>query len=508
MKIRCGSHQQNRSIVRPGLSLMAAKVALTAEEFRENSQRSIDLFNTEKLSTDSTRVLKSVYCNSVHFCRCNLHGACGGKGDDGAPHSGSRRRCNLHGACGGKVPLTARNQRTATVAICTERVEAKRRVRLNSAPSTALQSARSVWRQRRYCKPVDQEFRCNLHGACGGKGLHGAQRIRKAIVAICTERVEAKVVKMIAEKVKKVAICTERVEAKEIDFFFSRDFSGVAICTERVEAKLPVLAQRGRQRVAICTERVEAKTNLKKNSAKSCVAICTERVEAKGNETAFATFLSGCNLHGACGGKVRCRQHPMNPLWLQSARSVWRQSARHPRLSRHTRRCNLHGACGGKGRPSSRNRDYLSLQSARSVWRQRSPAGGVGVLCSCCNLHGACGGKAVVRRSFSCPFRLQSARSVWRQSSVSVTLAAYSRALQSARSVWRQSSSKFTKVRQGANVAICTERVEAKVRRFAYAHLCRVAICTERVEAKRAALGDGIIVKKLQSARSVWRQSH
>lgn len=79
MKIRCGSHQQNRSIVRPGLSLMAAKVALTAEEFRENSQRSIALFNTEKLSTDSTYVLKSAYCNSVHFCRCNLHGACGGK---------------------------------------------------------------------------------------------------------------------------------------------------------------------------------------------------------------------------------------------------------------------------------------------------------------------------------------------------------------------------------------------------------------------------------------------
>lgn len=62
MKIRCGSHQQNRSIVRPGLSLMATKVALTAEEFRENSQRSIDLFNTEKLSTNSTHVLKSAYC--------------------------------------------------------------------------------------------------------------------------------------------------------------------------------------------------------------------------------------------------------------------------------------------------------------------------------------------------------------------------------------------------------------------------------------------------------------
>ena len=65
MKIRCGSHQQNRSIVRPGLSLMATKVALTAEEFRENSQRSIALFNTEKLSTDSTHVRKKCI---LQFC--------------------------------------------------------------------------------------------------------------------------------------------------------------------------------------------------------------------------------------------------------------------------------------------------------------------------------------------------------------------------------------------------------------------------------------------------------
>ena len=81
---------------------MATKVALTAEEFRENSQRSIDLFNTEKLSTDSTHVLKSVYYNSVHFCSCNLHGACGGKDDDIAFFT----QPNI-------------------VAICTERVEAK-----------------------------------------------------------------------------------------------------------------------------------------------------------------------------------------------------------------------------------------------------------------------------------------------------------------------------------------------------------------------------------------------
>ena len=81
---------------------MAAKVALTAEEFRENSQRSIDLFNTEKLSTNSTHVLKSAYCNSVHFGRCNLHGACGGK---------EQRHVLLH--------------EDLRVAICTERVVAK-----------------------------------------------------------------------------------------------------------------------------------------------------------------------------------------------------------------------------------------------------------------------------------------------------------------------------------------------------------------------------------------------
>ena len=146
---------------------MAAKVALTAEEFRENSQRSIALFNTEKLSTDSTHVLKSAYCNSVHFCRCNLHGACGGKGEWRGKHSG-------------RAPL---------------------------------QSARGVWRQR--CTSISSVLlinRCNLHGACGGKGLnpncsrsalscnlHGACggkvsgediHFVNLLVAICTGRVE------------------------------------------------------------------------------------------------------------------------------------------------------------------------------------------------------------------------------------------------------------------------------------------------------------------------------
>ena len=128
---------------------MAAKVALTAEEFRENSQRSIALFNTEKLSTDSTHVLKSAYCNSVHFCRCNLHGACGGK------VQGSYQ----DGACGG-------------VAICTGRVEAKFATIPSPNAARKLQSARGVWRQRSPSRrEASRHYCCNLHGACGGKGL-------------------------------------------------------------------------------------------------------------------------------------------------------------------------------------------------------------------------------------------------------------------------------------------------------------------------------------------------
>ena len=148
MKIRCGSHQQNRSIVRPGLSLMATKVALTAEEFRENSQRSIDLFNTEKLSTDSTHVLKSAYCilciSAVAICTERVEAKQSGCGIVLRQQS-----CNLHGACGGKGVGKLLLERVALVAICTERVEAK-------GLSIAHPATPSC---------------CNLHGACGGKGL-------------------------------------------------------------------------------------------------------------------------------------------------------------------------------------------------------------------------------------------------------------------------------------------------------------------------------------------------
>ena len=178
MKIRCGSHQQNRSIVRPGLSLMATKVALTAEEFRENSQRSIDLFNTEKLSTDSTHVLKSAYCNSVHFCRCNLHGACGGKGH--SMHTGQARSSALQSARSVwrqsrlfPVPLFL-----FVVAICTERVEAKPTDYAHDAQSSVAICTERVEAKFRATDDKKLKYRCNLHGACGGKATdyaHDAQ---------------------------------------------------------------------------------------------------------------------------------------------------------------------------------------------------------------------------------------------------------------------------------------------------------------------------------------------
>ena len=169
MKIRCGSHQQNRSIVRPGLSLMATKVALTAEEFRENSQRSIDLFNTEKLSTDSTHVRKKCI---LQFCAfLPLQSARG---------VWRQRRAALYG------------DGVTHVAICTGRVEAKMYT--------------YVLRQVAVC--------CNLHGACGGKGGFHAVAGHGIQVAICTGRVEAKGSLQRLIQQPEVAICTGRVEAK------------------------------------------------------------------------------------------------------------------------------------------------------------------------------------------------------------------------------------------------------------------------------------------------------
>ena len=261
---------------------MATKVALTAEEFRENSQRSIALFNTEKLSTDSTHVLKSAYCNSVHFCRCNLHGACGGKG-----------------------PASHTPARPVRVAICTERVEAK------SLSDVDMTTAR----------------RCNLHGACGGKALCAPVPTSWRRVAICTERVEAKLYP---------SVC--RRKARRLQ-------SARSVWRQRFRSPSRGLDSQ----VAICTERVEAKVVLPENVVILAVAICTERVEAKRSPS---RGLDSQNM-------------------LQSARSVWRQRVKSMACRSLYFRCNLHGACGGKGHLANDLPFGASLQSARSVWRQR-----------------------------------------------------------------------------------------------------------------------------------------
>ena len=66
----------------------------------------------------------------------------------------------------------------------------------------------------------------------------GAGNTVDARVAICTERVEAKMPYCIASFAVLVAICTERVEAKLVAAVHALTQRHVAICTERVEAKL------------------------------------------------------------------------------------------------------------------------------------------------------------------------------------------------------------------------------------------------------------------------------
>ena len=235
------------------------------------------------------------------------------------------------------------------VAICTERVEAKI-IDYQSAGFTescnlhgACGGKASTYDVVAYCS------RCNLHGACGGKDWRLPPLCKILIVAICTERVEAKFADDGRQIVKRVAICTERVEAKPVlsTLFIPK---AVAICTERVEAKMvgvnsPVVFQ-----VAICTERVEAKQLPFIGSS------CTGRLQSarsvwRQRHVTRNVCLrpSGCNLHGACGGKVIL-------VCLLTVKIG----------------CNLHGACGGK---EAKFDECLTIKG--------------------CNLHGACGGKVI-----------------------------------------------------------------------------------------------------------------
>ena len=261
---------------------MATKVALTAEEFRENSQRSIALFNTEKLSTGSTQVLKSAYCNSVHFCRCNLHGACGGKVGIVSAKNMRPKRCNLHGACGGKVSKPQSIDVVKPVAICTGRVEAKTTCARTPAITTTLQSARGVWRQRalhqdnlRICR------RCNLHGACGGKGRARSGGRRRAgrcnLHGACGGK-DPQPEKPAAEGVLQSARGVWRQSRR---FFYHR-------LRKQLQSARGVWRQSKYRGFCRKTQ---------------CVAICTGRVEAKRISRRRKRPKRCCNLHGACGGK-------------------------------------------------------------------------------------------------------------------------------------------------------------------------------------------------------------
>ena len=125
------------------------------------------------------------------FC-CNLHGACGGKACHRVTLFSTNGCCNLHGACGGKaatrkIPLASRS-----VAICTERVEAKNKDEAKARHAAELQSARSVWRQSACC--LQAQALTALQSARSVWRQSGKVRCApgERMVAICTERVEAK----------------------------------------------------------------------------------------------------------------------------------------------------------------------------------------------------------------------------------------------------------------------------------------------------------------------------
>ena len=81
-------------------------------------------------------------------------------------------------------------------------------------------------------------------------------------------------------------------------------------------------------------------------------------------------YITGCNLHGACGGKdadvIPTEDEEQVAICTErvEAKSIYFK------IRKEKKRCNLHGACGGK------DQNHMARLARRS-----------------CNLHGACGGK-------------------------------------------------------------------------------------------------------------------
>ena len=151
----------------------------------------------------------------------------------------------------------------------------------------------------------------------------------------------------------------------------------VAICTERVEAKK---CKAGRTRRPLVLQSARSVWR-----QRACVSVSSGgggRLQSARSVWRQSTAThpptrcpAGCNLHGACGGKVMVKAFLDGDEVLQSARSVWRQRQLISAKFRHLLRCNLHGACGGKAEAGS----------------GIAGAGG-------CNLHGACGRPCIIPR--------------------------------------------------------------------------------------------------------------
>ena len=195
--------------------------------------------------------------------RCNLHGACGGKGADGFQKN-RRRRCNLHGACGGKV--TEYNTLTGLELSCNLHgaCGGKAQARLSpGAHSVAICTGR-VEAKCAVCAHTDALPGCNLHGACGGKG--GVAQM--------------------------VLIARLLQSARGV----WRQSVGAAALSRMppLQSARGVWRQRNQERMVLpCIRRLQSARGVWRQSSKVVVSLIVQPC---------------CNLHGACGGKVKRSQ--------------------------------------------------------------------------------------------------------------------------------------------------------------------------------------------------------
>ena len=147
-------------------------------------------------------------------------------------------------------------------------------------------------------------LRCNLHGACGGKACHKYKCTNSYALQSARSVWRQRLFASIPGVRPSVAICTERVEAKSFAFdymilVYSCNLHGA--CGGKVSdySYMGVSATLQSAR-SVWRQRVAGRLSLRAIT----VAICTERVEAKPMVLTLPPTALCCNLHGACGGKA------------------------------------------------------------------------------------------------------------------------------------------------------------------------------------------------------------